>query len=75
MYNEDINIAWHRKLSMKVAIIKKNYIIDFSCMIFWAQTVPIPPDQNLLIHFHQNMWIRLVNIMHNGTLRYFGIEN
>ena len=74
MYNENINTVWHRKLCMKVAThqkSEKSKITDFSWMIFWVQTVSIPPDQNILIPFDQNVLILLVSNIHNSNFETF----
>ena len=58
---------------MKTSYNAKNIgnFVDFSCMIFWAQNVLIPPDQNLSIPLDQIVLILLVSNINNGNIRTF----
>ena len=73
MYNENIDTVWHRKLCIKSWSYSKNFVnvVDFSCMNFWAKTVPILPNQSLLIPLNQNMSIVFVSNMYNGNVGTF----
>ena len=42
--------------------------VDFFSLIFWAQNVPIFPDQNLSKPLDQNVLILLVSKIYNGNI-------
>ena len=42
--------------------------VDFSCMMFWAKNVLIPPDQNLSMPVDQNVLILLVSSIYNENI-------
>ena len=44
---------------------------DFPCVIFWAQNVSIPPDQNFSIPLSQNVLILFVSNIYNGNIQTF----
>ena len=45
--------------------------VDLSCIVFWTQNVPIPPDKNWSILLDQSMLIFLVNNACNGNMQIF----
>ena len=64
-------------MDLKLIILKVSVnIADFSCVIFWAKTVPnflgttVLPDQNVLVLSDHNVSIFLISNMYN-----FGSEN
>ena len=57
IYNGDIKTFWPRKLWMKTWH-SSTLWINFSCIIFWTQNVPIPSNLILLVslsHFAKNI--------------------
>ena len=73
IYNGNIKMFWHRKLCIK-SWYSSNFflnITDFSWITFWAKTLPILPDENLLIPLQQNVSILLESYMCNGNIGTF----
>ena len=57
-YNGNIRTFWHRKLWMKTWYSSKSlWILSIPCMLFWAQNVWIPLDENESSLFASNIYI------------------
>ena len=59
----NIGTVWDKKLCMKIGYNSKVFVIvvDYSCVIFKAQNVLIPPNQTLSMPLDQNVLILLVS--------------
>ena len=63
------NILEHMKTWCNSKIFRD--FVEFSSVMFWAQNVLIPPDQNLSIILDQNVPILLVISTSNGNIHAF----
>ena len=65
--------VWDRKFQIKNFCNSKN-LCEYCCFFvfdFLCQTVPIPPDQNMLIPLDQNVSILLVSNLYNENIGTF----